>query len=76
MEFKKLGIPREVILDVLEEYYKNRLESSKDDYMYYKRNGDWDGIDISGNNIDLYQEYLQQIKEERRLIWGIKMRLR
>ena len=68
MKFNHINIPKDVVLDVLEEYYKDILESSKDDYMYYKNKGDWDGLSIMDNNINLYQEYLQQIKEERRLI--------
>ena len=68
MEFKKLGIPRQIVLDILEKYYKDILESSKDNYMYYKNKGDWEGVDLMGNIIDLYQEYLQQIKEERRIV--------
>ena len=68
MEFKKLGIPRQIVLDILEKHLEFGLEESKANYEYYKNKGDWEGVDLMENNINLYEEYLKQIKEERSLI--------
>ena len=68
MEFKKLGIPRQIVLDILEKHLEFGLAESKDNYMYYKNKGDWEGVDLMENNINLYEEYLKQIKKERSLI--------